>query len=423
MEASPAFGKPYFRCNRTNRPPKKGDLKMAWKLASTDHTVVLDVDATGGGAVNGTLNNRGRIFPVSGGWAASFSVPGRNHSAFAISGNTPDPGPLFLSASGIMIGPGDAPVEIDINIAVSSTADGQIAYDTVKLFPPGALPPDGVDTFDHVVVLMLENRSFDNLLGYMYPNGVPADAPLGKTFEGVTGKNLSNPVPAFPGGPRVMPRLGLTPVDAGNYFQPYPDPGEPYPNVNRQLFNSPQVDQYNVPIHRPLPTPNMEGFVTDYIANFQADMKRPPTSDEYKQIMQCYTSPSYAALHPNERTATVPVITTLAEQFGVFDRWFCAVPSQTWCNRAFWNAGSSFGWVINPTASQMGRYFNDSIHGTIFNQIESSGSSLSWRVFTDGPSNNPVDPWVGLTHFVHYGALDLYWHYLPFRRFYSCWCG
>jgi phospholipase C len=25
-----------------------------------------------------------------------------------------------------------------------------------------------LDTFDHVVVLMLENRSFDNLLGYLY---------------------------------------------------------------------------------------------------------------------------------------------------------------------------------------------------------------------------------------------------------------
>ena len=32
----------------------------------------------------------------------------------------------------------------------------------------------GLDHFDHVVVLMLENRSFDNLLGYLYQQeGVP----------------------------------------------------------------------------------------------------------------------------------------------------------------------------------------------------------------------------------------------------------
>ena len=37
---------------------------------------------------------------------------------------------------------------------------------------------NGLATFDHVVVLMLENRSFDNLLGYLYEDGVPA----GKTF-------------------------------------------------------------------------------------------------------------------------------------------------------------------------------------------------------------------------------------------------
>lgn len=30
-----------------------------------------------------------------------------------------------------------------------------------------------IDTFDHVVVLMMENRSFDNLLGFFHP-GEPA---------------------------------------------------------------------------------------------------------------------------------------------------------------------------------------------------------------------------------------------------------
>jgi Phosphoesterase family len=41
--------------------------------------------------------------------------------------------------------------------------------------------PSPLDTFDHVVVLMLENRSFDNILGYLYRDGVPDR----KTFEGV----------------------------------------------------------------------------------------------------------------------------------------------------------------------------------------------------------------------------------------------
>ena len=44
---------------------------------------------------------------------------------------------------------------------------------------------------DHVVVVLFENRSFDNLLGHLYG---PDD---GKTFEGVIGKDLSNPIPEW----------------------------------------------------------------------------------------------------------------------------------------------------------------------------------------------------------------------------------
>ncbi|HLN37462.1 MAG TPA: alkaline phosphatase family protein [Xanthobacteraceae bacterium] len=272
---------------------------------------------------------------------------------------------------------------------------------------------DMLDTFDHVVVLMLENRSFDNLLGYMYPNGVPANAPLGKTFEGVTGQNLSNPVPP---GVKNPPPPGVTtipvsPVEAGNYFQPYPDPGENYVHVNTQLFNlidGGDKPPYNLPSQRPLPTPNMQGFITDYIENYKAaEVKgQDPTYDAppadfpwtgYKQIMQCYP------------TSIVPVVTTLATEFGVFDHWFCAVPSETWCNRMFWNAGTSWGFVINPPESDAEtafRWFLDSNGPTIFNQIENSGgtSPLTWKIYTANI--------VSATAIIHALALKDYWPYI-----------
>ncbi|MBK8815325.1 MAG: hypothetical protein IPN42_07380 [Methylococcaceae bacterium] len=50
---------------------------------------------------------------------------------------------------------------------------------------------DELDKFDHVVVLMLENRSFDNLLGYLYQDGLPAS----KSFAGLQDKLYTNPVP------------------------------------------------------------------------------------------------------------------------------------------------------------------------------------------------------------------------------------
>jgi len=45
--------------------------------------------------------------------------------------------------------------------------------------------------FDHVVSVMFENRSFDNLLGRLYEPGEVA------SFEGVIGKDLRNPIPSW----------------------------------------------------------------------------------------------------------------------------------------------------------------------------------------------------------------------------------
>ncbi len=260
-----------------------------------------------------------------------------------------------------------------------------------------------LDTFDHVVVLMLENRSFDNLLGYMYPNGVPADAPLGKTFEGVIGKNLSNPVPPGtvnppPNGATTIP---VMPLNDSNSHSPYPDPGETYEHVNTQLFNyvnGHTCSPYNLPPKTPEYLINMKGFVNDYIYNFKTgeEKGKDPAYDEYKQIMECYTP------------SAVPVLSTLAEEFGVFDHWFCAVPSQTWCNRAFWNAGTSWGRVVNgPSAT----WTIDSAGKTIFNQIEDSGddSPLNWKIY----SANPV---IALSTLIHTLALKDY-HIWPFDHF------
>ena len=55
--------------------------------------------------------------------------------------------------------------------------------------------PNRSDALDHVVVIMFENRSLDNLLGRLYQPGEVA------SFEGVAGRDLSNPVPEWAVGP------------------------------------------------------------------------------------------------------------------------------------------------------------------------------------------------------------------------------
>ena len=85
------------------------------------------------------------------------------------------------------------------------------------------------NALDHVVVVVFENRSLDNVLGRLYG---PED---GKTFEGVIGKDLSNPIPEWAehGAERkVVPYTVATDMDSPN-----PDSGEEYPHTNTQLFN------------------------------------------------------------------------------------------------------------------------------------------------------------------------------------------
>jgi len=209
---------------------------------------------------------------------------------------------------------------------------------------------NNLDKFDHVVVLMLENRSFDNLLGFLYDETKAGGKPVpkGKSYAGLQGTSFSNPVP-----PRFQEKGGhpnaVSVAISADYHQPFPDPGEEYPHINTQLFN--HIDRqnikvpgdqmttpYNLPNPVP-PVPKMNGFVNDYINTLQAMKEseyQDPTLEQYEVIMQCF--------EPQQ----VNVLSTLAREFAVFDHWHCSVPSQTWCNRAFWHAATSGGKVINP---------------------------------------------------------------------------
>ncbi|WP_298465009.1 alkaline phosphatase family protein [uncultured Erythrobacter sp.] len=264
-----------------------------------------------------------------------------------------------------------------------------------------------LEKFDHVVVLMMENRSLDNLLGFLYPDGVTGNPMAGKTFEGVP-EDWSNPVPAHA---KDQPPDGSGRVFVSkttDYKQPFPDPGEEYYHVNVQLFNQPNTNgkptnspPYNLPPERPLPTPSMDGFVTDYIEKLGEAVSKPKDNPQsfknYSQIMHCFDPDA------------LPVLATLARDFAVFDHWHCSVPSQTWCNRAFWHAGTSFGRVNN---SPFGEWFKHNGAPTIFNQISDSNSHLSWKVYHDTPV-------VSLTNLIHFHALDRHeFHFHSLDKFF-----
>jgi phospholipase C len=226
----------------------------------------------------------------------------------------------------------------------------------------------GMEKIRHLVVLMLENRSFDNMVGYVYadsenrpPINVPPPAEgAPTTYDGLSlpaaDSEFWNPGNAeFFGNPPAAPQKIPVTKQATDFRMPSPDPGEEFVHINSQLFGPNIVPASTDPRQ-------MKGFALDY-----GSLKNCPAAN----IMQCYSA------------AQVPVITTLAKSYAISDRWHASSPTQTWPNRAFAHLGTSRGKVNNAP--------NDPLHydvPTIFNVIEGLtytpwGEVATWGVYND----------------------------------------
>jgi phospholipase C len=210
----------------------------------------------------------------------------------------------------------------------------------------------------HIVVLMLENRSFDNMLGWLYDPGnkfpfdhVPAN------FDGVSGKRLCN---------RLNEHEEFC-VEKGSVMtNPNPDPNEGYNNVYAQEFdiNPPPSKHDNIP--NTTAPPSMGGFVKNY-ANA---IKR------YNRCRICHRSKTKPGIIMDGFTpASVPVISGLAYSYAVCDHWYSSVPTETFPNRSYVHAATSSGYVYNTW--DFGYLLNKT--PTIYNLLE--GAGVSWRIY------------------------------------------
>jgi len=216
------------------------------------------------------------------------------------------------------------------------------------------MPNSPFGPIEHVVVLMLENRSFDNLLGWLYDpaNPAPFNQKPPANFEGVYGKDLSNPTTA---GHNV-------PVGKGtDVTAPFPDPGEPFQDVYAQMYGQERTLYAKDVPSQPPGACNMKGFVYNY------ELKNAGNLPNAATIMNCFTP------------AAVPVLSSLALFYGLCDHWFASIPSQTLCNRSFMQAGTSSGYVNNDGSDGI-LFINNT--PTIFNLLTDAGKP--WKVYCAG---------------------------------------
>src|SRR6201998_1077321 len=104
--------------------------------------------------------------------------------------------------------------------------------------------PAGLDALKHIVVLMMENRSFDHMLGSLKAVNPQIDGIDGTQWNPDTNGNkvLAQPLAEF-------------------QSQLDPDPDHHFPAVDLQIFNG---DQSNPRV------PSMQGFVKSYFNHKRA---------------------------------------------------------------------------------------------------------------------------------------------------------
>jgi phospholipase C len=198
--------------------------------------------------------------------------------------------------------------------------------------------------FDHLVVVMLENHSLDNLLGAMPVTHPDVD---GLTFDGAGEATNSNPngggeVTSFPVGDTSQ---------AKNVTQSW--------DATHQQINNGQ----------------MNGFVSSEKGAIEA--------------MGYYTP------------EVLPFAYALASTFTLANRWFSSVPGPTYPNRRFLLAGTAYGGTVTDLSALL-----DSAppNGTIFDVM--SDNDVNWcDYFSDVPATFVI-PSIVEKHFDHHAPIS-----------------
>jgi len=192
--------------------------------------------------------------------------------------------------------------------------------------------------FDHIVVVMMENHSFDNYLGALPIHGQPqAD---GLTFD-ASGKATN-----------TNPRPDGTPVRAYRFGDTHQGDGV------TQTWNA---------THEQIDGGRMDGFLT--------------ATGNTRQAMG-FWGPD-----------VLPFAYSFAKTFTTANRWFCSAPCQTYPNRRFLMAGTAYGDI---TTSSDTITFTPPPNGTIFDRLSTYGVSVK-NYFTDLPQT-AIIPSIILDH-------------------------
>ena len=215
----------------------------------------------------------------------------------------------------------------------------------------------------HVFVLMLENRSFDHMLGFSKMTGIDAQTGTQTAINGLD-KSYSN---------RYLGK-DYPVTKPADWSMPY-GPGHELEDVLYQLSGN----TVKFPLEKGYPAIDLSGFVWDYVKSPSAGEGKAEVN--YGEVLKCY-----------DTQVQLPVLYTLATEFAVCDNWFSSLPGPTWPNRFFVHGATSHGLDDSPTTEQMAEWeivkgfqFDN---GSIFEALAKKGLQAPWRIY--GGKSEPL---------------------------------
>jgi phospholipase C len=216
---------------------------------------------------------------------------------------------------------------------------------------------DNLQKIQRFVVLMMENRSFDHLFGYLKT--------LDPRIVGLTGSEYANyPDPLTKQQPAV-------PVSSTAAFTMPFDPPHEFCDVQKQLYGP---DPTGTLCSNPRVDPAlMNGFL--YTGTQAATAAKVPTQGF--RVMECFA--------PGQ----VPCLMALAQEFALFNFWYSSLPGPTWPNRFFVHAATSGGLSDSPGTTDVTTGYSFK-NDTIYQALSRAGKD--WRIYHDGlPQTAGID--------------------------------
>jgi phospholipase C len=208
-----------------------------------------------------------------------------------------------------------------------------------------------LDRVDHIVVLMLENRSYDHMLGYLTLSGRRPELDGLRPEMANSYKDGSGKFPQYDGHSFPVHELLDTRMTKAQ------DPPHGGPSVDSQLANK------------------NGGFVQTYM-----EERGGPTEVHPGDVM---------GYHSDRH---LPVYDHLSEKFCICDRWFSSVAGSTFPNRLYSMAGRAAGKRVNdsPPIYHLHSFVRhlDDVKGVSWATFVHDVTPILWAVDNDYPFNH-----------------------------------